>query len=166
MSAFSIDLGGLKQGASRVALEAEPEAIGLTAEGWTGPVLGDLRVERSGDRVSVRGELSGTARLECVRCLKEFELSIALPFEVFAERAGTGHRRDEEALERDDYMTFHDGRALELGASAREALLIELPIAPHCREHCRGLCPRCGADLNEGPCACGASDRDVASERP
>ena len=34
------------------------------------------------------------------------------------------------------------------------AILLELPIAPHCRENCEGLCPRCGADLNDGPCAC------------
>ena len=77
-----------------------------------------------------------------------------VPFEVFAERSGTGSRRDEIELERGDYMMFHDGRKLELSDQVREALLLELPIAPHCREDCEGLCPRCGADLNDGPCAC------------
>ena len=76
------------------------------------------------------------------------------PFELFADRSGAGSRRDETALERDDYMLFHDGRKLDLNEPVREALLLELPMAPHCREDCNGLCPRCGADLNDGPCAC------------
>ena len=57
-------------------------------------------------------------------------------------------------LDRDDYRRFHDGRYLDLREDARAALLLEIPITPHCREDCRGLCPRCGADLNDGPCAC------------
>jgi uncharacterized protein len=34
-----------------------------------------------------------------------------------------------------------------------------VPIAPHCREDCQGLCPRCGADLNQGPCGCERAGR-------
>jgi uncharacterized protein len=41
----------------------------------------------------------------------------------------------------------------------RDALLLELPLAPLCREDCRGLCAHCGADLNDGPCDC-APPRD------
>jgi uncharacterized protein len=52
-------------------------------------------------------------------------------------------------------MQFHDGRTLDLGEGVRETLLVELPMAPHCREDCKGLCPHCGANLNNGPCACG-----------
>jgi uncharacterized protein len=52
-------------------------------------------------------------------------------------------------------MAFHDGRHLDVSEEAREVLILELPIAPRCREDCRGLCPRCGAELNEGPCGCG-----------
>jgi uncharacterized protein len=57
-------------------------------------------------------------------------------------------------------MAFHDGRQLDLGGEARETLLLEIPIAPRCREDCRGLCPRCGADLNDGPCACQGRSED------
>jgi len=53
-------------------------------------------------------------------------------------------------------MLFHDGRRLDLRETVREALLLELPITPVCREDCPGLCPKCGADLSLGPCRCGA----------
>jgi uncharacterized protein len=36
----------------------------------------------------------------------------------------------------------------------REELILAVPEYVLCREECRGLCPRCGKDLNEGPCAC------------
>jgi uncharacterized protein len=75
---------------------------------------------------------------------------------VYADRLGSS-RRLEHDLERDDYMKFHDGRQLDLREDAREALLLELPITPRCREECRGLCPKCGTDLNPGPCACPGS---------
>lgn len=157
MSGFAINLGTLPLGVSRVRLEEEPPALDLKVEDWVDRIVGEFDLDRVADRVSVRGRLAATARLDCVRCLRRFERPVETPFEIYADRAGSGHRAEEEALERDDYMKFHDGRTLNLGEEVREALLLELPMAPHCREDCRGLCPRCGSDLNEAPCACGGA---------
>jgi uncharacterized protein len=154
MAGFVIDLGSLSVGASRIQVASSAQELGLPPAEWSDGIAGDFEVERSGDRISVRGRLTAISQVDCVRCLKGFELAIEAPFEVFAERAGSGLRLEEQELERDDYMLFHDGRRLDLREEAREALLLELPIAPRCRVECRGLCPRCGADLNEGPCGC------------
>lgn len=43
---------------------------------------------------------------------------------------------------------------VDLGPMARDVVVLELPMAPLCREDCAGLCPQCGADRNEGPCGC------------
>ena len=43
---------------------------------------------------------------------------------------------------------------VDLELVAREAILLDLPLAPVCREECAGLCPTCGADLNDGACTC------------
>ena len=43
---------------------------------------------------------------------------------------------------------------LELGGVVREALILAAPKFPLCREDCRGLCPKCGTDLNESTCGC------------
>jgi len=154
MSKFSIDLGSLRQGVSRVELEASATDMDLPADAWVDPVRGELEVQRTGERVSVRGTVAGIARLECFRCLGAFEMPIRAALEVFAEKAGTGRASDEKQLERDEYMRFHDGRQIDLADAAREALLLELPMVHRCREDCLGLCPRCGADLNAGPCGC------------
>ncbi len=153
MSGFILDLATLGPGAASVDVESQPRELDLPETQWPGPVRGQLRVERSGERVTVHGTVSATARLECARCVEPFDVDVEAPLDVFADRSGAGrHPEDEEALERDHYMTFHDGRNLDLRDEAREALLLEIPITPWCREDCRGLCPRCGANLNQGPC--------------
>lgn len=157
MSGFAIELGAVPLGASRLRLEASPQALELAEDDWPGPVVGNFDVDRMQDRVSVRGRLAATARLDCVRCLRRFDWPFETEFQIYADRIGSGHRAEEEALERDDYMKFHDGRTLDLRDEARETLLLELPLAPRCREDCRGLCPRCGSDLNEKACACGGA---------
>lgn len=154
MSRFAIDLGSLRQGRTPVELEADARELDLPEDGWTGAIRGSFDVEKTGDSVSVRGTVTATARLECVGCLTAFGQPVRVPLEVFAERAGSGRPRDEAELERDAYMRFHDGRQLDLREEAREVLLLELPMVPRCREDCRGLCPKCGADRNEGPCGC------------
>jgi len=154
MPSFAIDLGSLRQGRTPIDVEATAVDLGLSQDGWAGPIQGLFDVVKTGERVTVRGSVAATARLECFRCLAIFEWPVRVPLEVFAERAGSGRPGDEAALARDEYMRFHDGRQLELREEARELLLLELPMVPRCREDCRGLCPRCGEDLNTGPCGC------------
>ena len=155
MSGFIINLAILAAGASRLEVRATAEELQLLAADWPIGVEASFGLDRTGDLVSVRGRLRSSARLECVRCLRTFDPPLTVDLAVVADRAG-GRGRLEEQLEADDYMMFHDGRQLDLREQVRESLLLELPITPHCREDCRGLCPRCGADLNEGPCGCPA----------
>jgi uncharacterized protein len=155
MSGFIINLATLAAGASRLEARATAEELQLPPAEWPVGIEASLGLDRTGDLVSVRGKVRSSARLECVRCLQTFELPLAVDLTVVADRAG-GRVRLEEELEADDYMLFHDGRQLDLREQARESLLLELPITPHCREDCRGLCPRCGADLNLGACGCPA----------
>jgi len=56
-------------------------------------------------------------------------------------------------MSEDDDVVFHDGRALDLDVPVREAAILARSMAPLCRPDCKGLCPVCGADLNERPCA-------------
>jgi uncharacterized protein len=85
----------------------------------------------------------------CSRCLAPVRGDLAALFrELFEERSTEG----------DSYPLVDD--QVDLDPLAREVLLLELPQAPLCREDCRGLCARCGADLNEGDCVCAPEERD------
>ena len=155
MSGFIINLATLAAGSSRLEARATAEELQLPPAEWPGGVEAALELDRTGNLVTIRGRVRSAARLGCVRCLRTFELPVAVDLAVVADRAG-GRGRLEEDLEADGYMMFHDGRQLDLRGEARESLLLELPITPHCREDCPGLCPRCGADLNDGSCGCAA----------
>jgi uncharacterized protein len=160
MTGFILDLATLHPGIDRVQAEGSASDVGLSQPEWREQVRGSFTVEIAGERVTVRGSVRTQAHLECVRCLKEFTLPIDVPLEVYAERSGRASREEQDQLERDAYMLFHDGRRLDLRDAVREALLLESPITPHCREDCPGLCPKCGAELASGPCGCTAtSDR-------
>ena len=76
MSRFAIDLGSLRQGKTPVELEAAAQELDLPQDGWAGPIRGVFDVEKTGEKVTVRGLLSAAARLECVRCLTAFDLPL------------------------------------------------------------------------------------------
>jgi uncharacterized protein len=46
----------------------------------------------------------------------------------------------------------------------RQHLVLALPLAPRCRETCRGLCPQCGTNLNTGACSCDRREADPRLE--
>jgi uncharacterized protein len=58
-----------------------------------------------------------------------------------------------EPPEDDDMYPIVDDR-VDLGPLVRDAIVLELPMAPLCRDDCAGLCPVCGANRNEGDCGC------------
>ena len=110
------------------------------------PVVLDVTLSSYPGGISAQG--SATARWvgECRRCggLMEGVVSADVR-ERFAPTGGTD--RDEEAYP----LT---GDELDLEPLARDAVLLDLPLAPLCREDCAGLCPRCGANLNTETCDC------------
>ena len=104
---------------------------------------------------SVDGGIEVTATVtapwagECRRCLKpvggRLETRVR---EMYRPRAAG------EAPDEDEETYPLSGELLDLRPLVRDAILLALPIAPLCREDCAGLCPTCGANLNDGPCDC------------
>jgi uncharacterized protein len=109
----------------------------------------DVTLEAVEGGVVVRGLVSAPWTGECRRCLVAVggQLSAAVE-EVFVADPEEGQT----------WPLEHD--QLDLEPVAREAIVLELPLAPLCREDCLGLCPTCGADLNAGPCACASLEPD------
>ena len=94
--------------------------------------------------------LSGTVRCElsapCARCLA--------PVSARHSAKAEGVVSTEEGEEAEDDRVIAEGEEIDLLKTAESALLPGLPFRLLCREDCRGLCPVCGKDLNEGDCKC------------
>jgi uncharacterized protein len=115
----------------------------------TGPVRVRGRLQSAGeDRYFWRGELSGQVTGECRRCLAPVTVQVSADI-------GALFAKDPDALEDpDSYALAHDATSIDLTPAVREELVLAVPRYVLCREGCRGLCPRCGHDLNAGPCGC------------
>lgn len=108
-------------------------------------VTGEVR-NRAG-ALELKCEAAATLDLICDRCLKPFsqELRIVLSHLLATELANEENEDDIVLLEKDE---------LDLDELIREAFILEMGIKHLCSEDCKGLCDKCGADLNEGPCGC------------
>ena len=131
----------------------------------------DLRtIERT---IYVTGVVEGTAIRQCVRCLNEFDDPLAFSLRVVYEREAKAtasvSKRDDlrkkktttllevEQEKQDDDLYYFTGDHLELAPMLREQVILASPMHPLCSDACLGLCPRCGKNLNEGPCQCAAA---------
>ena len=132
---------GAQQAVSlRVAAEDLPDldlAAGLEARGLA-TNLGD-------DGVKVELQVETVLQRPCARCLKDVRLPV---------------RADAEETFLDDGETPITMETIDLQPIIREAVVLAEPMRVLCAPDCRGLCPQCGKDLNEGPCGCRDDDPD------
>ena len=119
------------------------------------PLAGSVRLMRTQHSVFVRGRLGSRLEIECSRCLDPAELGVT--FQVEAEyfpeidiHTGAGLPKPDDDLA----FTIDPNHELDLTEAIRQHLLLEMPMHVVCREACKGLCARCGANLNHRECAC------------
>lgn len=94
------------------------------------------------------GRFAGEVRSTCRRCLEEFVTPVERAVEVIFSA-------DPDLQEDPSVYPLTEPLAhVDLRPALREELALAVDVFPLCREDCRGLCPRCGADLNRGPCQC------------
>ena len=105
-----------------------------------GPVSCDLYAQVVDEILIVRGTLSVPLEARCARCTQMFSTTVT----------DSGFLRDFPGIQGTEEM--------DITGELREAIMLSLPHFPLCNEGCKGLCPRCGKDLNGGPCGCRKSE--------
>ena len=125
---------------------------------WDGPVEVNLRASFAGSgEVVVRGKVAGTLKQECRRCLRpvsgKFDEEVTMVFYADTTTEDTG----------EGYLFVFDPvrRDLDLSDAVRQEVILAIEPYVVCDPECRGLCPRCGANLNEGACGCTAEEVDT-----
>ena len=103
--------------------------------------------------VVVKGQISASVAFTCSRCLKPFEQPLDADFSVFFVR-GRAEGKEVELSGDDLEVNYLEGPDLETDDILLSQIALEAPMQPLCMPQCKGLCPRCGADINAGPCGC------------
>lgn len=107
-----------------------------------GGIRYDLSAQLFGTELLVRGTLAQDFDAVCCRCGGDFDFTVHVDdFTVSVEVA-----------EKTEFADLTD--------ELRQSIILALPSYPVCRQDCRGVCPTCGKNLNEGPCTCDHAERD------
>ena len=148
---LQVDLRELAQGPVTTTgeLPADDPAFAGLDVALAGPVQVSGRLQATGEgRYYWHGAIRARVTGQCTRCLRDVAAAVA-------SDVGVLYGRDAEALEDPDaYPIAADAGEIDLRPAVREELLLAAPRFLLCRDDCRGLCPRCGKDLNAGPCGC------------
>ncbi|MEY8762153.1 MULTISPECIES: YceD family protein [Clostridium] len=107
-------------------------------------------LSKEGDIFILAGKLQCLLQLTCSRCFEKFPYAVNIPiFEKFANNSGG----DEEII-------LLDGGVIDITEVLENNIILNLPIKRLCKEDCKGLCQKCGTNLNYSECHCRDDDID------
>ncbi len=109
-----------------------------------------------GDKLLVEGEQKFVAKIPCDRCLTETEVPIEISFSKEMDMKQSAEGRIDDLDETD----FIDGYNLDTEKLVYGELLLNWPMKTLCRDDCKGICKKCGKNLNEGDCGCDTVELD------
>lgn len=130
---------------------------------FTEPVSASIEAHWIATLLEVNGNVKSAATLSCSRCLKDYQHDLRGYFSLTFTREmpdieNLDELEDDELdveLSPDDLGLVHaPGEQIDLHDTVAEQVLLALPVRPLCDEHCLGLCPGCGQDLNVARCGC------------
>lgn len=139
------------------------EAIPRLLEGMDPHPLKSCRLARAGltlslegRSLSARGSFAAEGEAQCDRCAEPMSVRIEKDFSTILlprDSAPAGTMNVELAGD-DLEVAFYDGIGVEVSDIFWEQVAVALPVKLLCRDDCRGVCPKCGANRNLAPCGC------------
>jgi uncharacterized protein len=137
--------------------------IDLETEGVR--IIGDIDVvgelSKSAAKTDVKGSINAPVEVDCTRCLTPISRELDIVFDVdFVDKELFPDNKETHLESADLGTDVIEGNELDLSQVVREQILLNIPEQVLCRDDCRGICPTCGKDLNEGDCNCGEKEID------
>ena len=113
------------------------------------PVI--LVVTNQGERVlTVAGKAVLSLEMPCARCLEP----VFVPFELEIDQELDMNQTKEDRIEALDEQFYINGYNLDVDQLVGNELTLNLPMRVLCSDNCKGICNRCGTNLNRGTCDC------------
>jgi len=136
-----------------------PVVTGENTEPDTAHVL--LSFIKFGKNVQVEGSIHVSVSMKCSRCLGDFGYPLDIAFrEEYSPSEELDREGERELTGGEMNLAFYSNDEIDIGELVKEQVLLALPMKPLCSEKCRGICPACGANLNERACECRAENID------
>lgn len=124
------------------------------------PLVARLKISLAGAMVYVEGSLKAALTLDCSRCLKSFNYVSQPAFSLYFVKGPEKEKEREREIKPEDLeVTCLPGDVLDTTEVLLEQFSLDLAMQPLCKPDCKGLCPKCGADLNHGACGCKEAEK-------
>jgi len=120
---------------TEISKDLSSRMIGEADLKFKDPITVTVTARKIDHDIIVQGNIQAVALLTCARCLENFEYII----------------------EKKNYFSYFKNpkdENIDLTPSLREDIIVSLPIKALCRDQCKGLCAKCGQNLNEKICGC------------
>ena len=144
-----------------LAMNADDHFSGLTDIRFDTPLHVEGTITNTSGYIRMLLTLSVSYTAPCARCLEDVSGSFSFNVERTVVTPKMAEGLTEDRI--DELVVVEDG-FLSLDELLTECLELSLPFRFLCREDCKGLCQRCGKNLNEGPCSCEEKEIDPRLE--
>jgi len=134
---MKIDINRIPTGGLTLEEEIPPAALDLETEivKFRSPVRIRADISKITNALTMRLVLNARICMNCARCLNEFEIVFKKDLQL-------------------NYPINKTEMVIDLDPDIRQEIILDYPIKPLCNPDCKGLCPKCGINLNEGDCNC------------
>ena len=131
-----IEINSLPEGRQVVLNESESiEGLDITGIKPCSPLEIRAKVTKIADFVDINISLKAKILVECSLCLSEKEEIVTKDFRL-------------------DFNIEKEQKTIDITEDIRQELMLDYPLKPLCSLSCKGLCLKCGKNLNEGQCGC------------
>lgn len=157
---MKIQIAGLSEGIHDFSFREPVAEVDLGRE-FGGEVEVDVMLEKSGKQLYVKADVRAHGSFSCDRCTGPFSLPLQSTFQKYY----VWNPGEAEHLDSFEVEAIPPGLPIiDLKDDVRETVLLAVPLKLLCNDQCKGLCPRCGADLNVEPCSCPPEAADARWE--
>ena len=158
-----IDLIKLEKSPYSFNFTLSPDEIDLESESVN--LKDDVSIEGTLSKriaqVDIEGKIRVEGELECTRCLQKTGQKLDFPFAAaFVTEENYTEAKEAELKAGDLDVSIFDGARIDLSELVREQIILNLPEQIFCREDCKGLCQKCGANRNLIDCNCEEKEID------
>jgi len=155
-ASMKIQVGGLSEGVHDFHFDALASDLSLGEE-FSADVGVDVTLEKTGNEILLKSSIRVDGTFECDRCVTQFVTPLTPKYQMYYVLDQAGAERFDPA----DVQVMAPGlTVIDITEDVRQTVLLSVPLKRLCRPGCRGLCPECGKNLNEGPCGCKVTIED------
>jgi uncharacterized protein len=144
-----IKIANLSEGIHEYKFNENVENIGDNGP-FFGNFLLNVKLVKTHNQIILNGDLALNAKFICDRCASGYDSVIKTGYKMVYL---LGQHIDDNGSTDVAYLPA-DADKIDLRNDVHDYAILAVPMKKLCREDCKGLCYKCGKDLNEGDCNC------------